>query len=429
MSMIKTLKTTDARSVFFTAFWLVVGSASVAQGSDRPPLGLVGDYFKRVSASDPLFRRMIDPVAFEVRASDQIAIPGSDETFTVTTPDATVATADAVVPSGINAFEEPFTPSDASVWRSGKACAPLCCVRPWWAHRSGIFADFLLLRPGSTDFIYAVEQTDPDPSVASPTGPVGIVAIPEQGGFRTGLTLASSDCSSLLLAYARWDGAAMSSIDANFPNVLDSHVVHPSVATSGAASLSASSYQQISFQTVDIAYRHLWRASNTTALNWLAGVRYGNIEERSSTDQTVQVATGLTNVATDIDFDGFGITGGLDFERYHCRSGMSLYGRSMLSLLAGEWAADYEQTNQLGGGVIANSIEDFRVTPVGEAELGLRYTCLGGCLRLHGGLLVMGWFDAMTTRSYIAGVRSGQIQDISETMTFSGLTTGVSWMF
>jgi hypothetical protein len=101
----------------------------------------------------------------------------------------------------------------------------------------------------------------------------------------------------------------------------------------------------------------------------------------------------------------------------------------MLSLLAGEWAADFSQTNQLGGGVIANSIEDFRITPVGEAELGLRYTCLNGCLRLHGGLLITGWYDAMTTRSYIAGVRSGQFQDISETMTFSGLTTGLGWYF
>jgi hypothetical protein len=328
-----------------------------------------------------------------------------------------------------NEYGDPFTPADPSILRPECLEQQVCCVRPWWAHRTGIFAEFLLLRPGSTDFIYAVEQTDPDPGVASPTGPVGIVAIPEQPGFRTGLTLASSDCSSLMLAYAHWEGDVLSSIDANFPNVLDSQVIHPSVATSGAASLSATSYQRISFQTADIAYRHLWRASNTTALHWLTGVRYGNIEERSSTDQTIQVATGLTNVSTDIDFDGFGITGGLDFQRYHCRSGFSVYGRSMLSLLAGEWAADFSQTDQLGGGVIANSIEDFRITPVGEAELGLRYTCLNGCLRLHGGLLITGWYDAMTTRSYIAGVRSGQFQDISETMTFSGLTTGLGWYF
>ncbi len=393
MTIKKVIRRTRGQSIFLIAWAMTFASLPAAHGDDGTQLTLVSDYFSQKAAEDPLVRNLIEPIAFEFHASDQ---------------------------GGLS--------SDCDAQAAGE-CLSDCCVRPWWAHRTGIFAEFLLLRPGSTDLIYAVEQTDPDADVASPTGPVGIVAIPEQGGFRTGFTLAASDCSSLLVSYARWDGSTASGIEANFPYVLDSQVVHPSVDTSGASSLAASSYQKISFQTVDLAYRHLWKASNTTALNWLTGLRYGNIEQRSSTDQTLQTATGLTNVATDIDFDGFGITGGLDFERYHCRTGLSLYGKSMLSLLAGEWTADYEQVNQFGGGVIANGIEDFRVTPVAEAELGLKWTCLEGRLSLHGGLLVSAWFDSMTTRSYIDGVRGGQIQDIDETMTFSGLTTGVALRF
>lgn len=393
MTIKKLLRRTRGQSIFLIAWALTLASLQTAQGDDGTPPMLVSNYFSQKAAEDPVMGKMIEPIAFEFHSSDQISI------------------------------------SSACDAQAAGDCFNDCRVRPWWAHRHGIFAEFLLLRPGSTDLIYAVEQTDPDADVASPTGPVGIVSIPEQGGFRTGFTLAASDCSSLLVSYARWDGSTASEIDANFPNVLDSQVVHPSVATSGASSLAASSYQKMSFQTVDLAYRHLWRASNTTALNWLTGIRYGNIEQRSSTDQTLQTATGLTNVATDIDFDGFGITGGLDFERYHCRTGLSLYGKSMLSLLAGEWTADYAQVNQFGGGVIANGIEDFRVTPVAEAELGLKWTCLEGRLSLHGGLLVSAWFDSMTTRSYIEGVRSGQIQDINETITFSGLTTGVALRF
>lgn len=393
MTIKKLVRRTRSQSIFLIAWALTLASLPAAQGDEGAPTMLVSDYFSQKVAEDPVVGKMIEPIAFEFHTSDQVNVSSE---------------------------------CDA---QAGGDCFNDCCVSPWWAHRTGIFAEFLLLRPGSTDLIYAVEQTDPDADIASPTGPVGIVAIPEQGGFRTGFTLAASDCSSYLVSYARWDGSTTSEIEANFPFVLDSQVVHPSVDTSGAASLAASSYQKISFQTVDLAYRHLWKASNTTALNWLTGLRYGNIEQRSSTDQIVQTATGLTNVATDIDFDGFGITGGLDFERYHCRTGLSLYGKSMLSLLAGEWTADYEQVNQFGGGVIANGIEDFRIIPVAEAELGLKWSCLENRLSVHGGLLVSAWFDSMTTRSYIGGVRSGQIQDIDETMTFSGLTTGVAWRF
>lgn len=309
-------------------------------------------------------------------------------------------------------------------------CRPAVkCATPWWAHRSGAFGEFLFLRPGSTDLIYAVEQTDPNPANASPTGPVGIANIDGEAGFRTGFALAASECSSLLVTFAWWDGETTSNITANAPNVLDSRIIHPSVATSGAASLAARSTQGINFQTMDLAYRHLWKATDTMALNWSTGLRYGNLEQTSSSDQTVQVVTGLTNVRTDIDFDGFGITGGLDFERYSCASGLSVYGKSMLSLLAGDWEANYRQTNQFGGGVIANSIEDFRITPVVDAELGLRWTGLDGHVRVHTGLMASAWYDAMTTRSYVSGVRTGQFQEIEETLTFMGLTSGLELRF
>jgi len=344
-------------------------------------------------------------------------------------------------PENLAADEAPSTPVLASCeetihgasacGNSIECCPPtLVCPTPWWGHRTGAFADILLLRPGSTDLIYAVEQTDPiGLAAASPTGPVGIANIDEEAGFRTGFALAASNCSSLVVSYAWWDGETLSTLTANAPNVLNSQVIHPSVDTTGAASLAASSMQGISFQTVDTTYRHLWKATEKTAINWLAGLRYGNLEQTSSTNQTVQVATGLTNVRTDIGFDGFGITGGADFERYSCQSGLSIYGRSMLSLLAGDWQADYVQTNQFGGGVIANQISDYRVTPIIDTELGLGWTCMDGRLRVRGGFLLSAWLDAMTTRSYIDGVRTGQIQEIEEVLTFSGLTSGLEFRF
>jgi hypothetical protein len=308
-------------------------------------------------------------------------------------------------------------------------CGPeYCCPTPWWAHRNGAFGEFLLLRPGSSDLIYAVEQVGPAPG-DTPTGPVGIANIDGSAGFRTGFTLAASQCSSLVVGYRWWEGETLSGITATGANVLDSQVMHPSLGTSGAASLSAAANQGISFQNIDLLYRHLWKASNTVALNWKTGLRYGNLEQTSLTQQTVQVGTGLSTVSTDIDFDGFGIAGGLDFERYSHASGLSIYGDSMLSLLAGDWNATYRHSNQLGGGVAANRIEDFRITPVLDAELGLAWTGWDGCVRVHGGLLVSAWYEAMVTRDYIDGVRRGSINDIGDTLTFTGLTTGLEIRF
>lgn len=303
-----------------------------------------------------------------------------------------------------------------------------CCCTPWWAHRTGIWGEFLLLRPGSSDLTYAVEQDD---VVADsfPTGPVAIAGIDEEAGFRVGFSVAHSDCTSLVASYTRWDGDTESSLLANPGNVLNSTIIHPSTATTGATALSAASSQEMSFQLADIGYRHLIRATDATALNWTAGLRYGNLEQQMRAEQTNSVATGLTTVDTDIDFDGFGLMLGLDGERRSHRSGLLCYGRGLASFLAGEWDANYTQVNQFGGGVVANQIEDFRVTPVLEVEIGLGWQSRCGRLRATTGWMTSAWYDSLSTRSYVDAVRSGATGDIGETITFTGLTSRVELRF
>ncbi|MFG0260977.1 MAG: Lpg1974 family pore-forming outer membrane protein [Novipirellula sp. JB048] len=302
-------------------------------------------------------------------------------------------------------------------------------LAPWWAHRTTVFGEFLWLRPGSTDVIYATEQTDPDPLVASPTGPLGIVGLDGEPGYRVGGSVGLSLGSSLNLAYARWDGSSRSAIGASGGNVLSSNVIHPSTLTSGAASLEATALHDMNFQTLDLNYRHLWKKTDVIAVNWLAGVRYGNIEQQFQADQTVAVASGLTHVTTDIDFEGFGISGGLDFETYSCTTGLMLYGKTMASLMAGEWKASYDQRNQFGGGVISNRYEDFHATPTLDAELGVRWMGPQRHLVLSSGFLMSAWYESLTTRSYIDSVRDGRLTDAGETMTFSGLTARAEWRF
>ena len=299
------------------------------------------------------------------------------------------------------------------------ACVTECCL-PKWAHRTGGFGELLYLSPGNSDLIYANEQTGPIAS-ASPTGPLGISNIDESMGFRVGFAIAKSNCSSFIGSYTRWDGSTTSTLDATGNNVINSRVGHPSVDTTGAASLSATANQSSSFQFADALLRRVYRSNDCGAINWNAGLRYGNLEQGLSVDQTISVATGLTNVATDIDFNGFGILGGLDGERHSSTSGLLIYGRAIGSLLAGNWQADYRQTNQFGGGVIATHYEDFRVTPVLDTELGFGWQSCGGRVRITTGYLFSTWFNAVTTRDYIQSVRTAEMLNIDDNLTFSGL--------
>lgn len=310
----------------------------------------------------------------------------------------------------------------------GGLCGGDGCPDPWWAHRNAAYGEFLYLNAGSSDLVHAIEFTGPTAN-DSPTGPVGIINNDPEAGFRVGAALAASDCSSLNLGYTYWSGSEANTINARGGNVLHSQVLHPSLFTTGAGSQQATAVHDIDFQLVDLNYRHLWKRTQNSVINWTAGVRYGNMEQNLIARQTFQVPTGLTTVATDIDFDGFGIHGGLDMERYSCETGLFIYGKGMASLMAGQWNGSYRETNQIGQELVANDFEDFHATPILEGELGLGWMNNGGHIRLQMGYMMSGWYEAVSTRGYVDSVRANDLLDIGETLTFSGLTTRLTVMF
>ncbi|MDE0863361.1 MAG: Lpg1974 family pore-forming outer membrane protein [Rubripirellula sp.] len=303
-----------------------------------------------------------------------------------------------------------------------------CCCKPWWSHRCGVFAEFLLLRPGSADFIYAVEQNDTTPA-AFPTGPVGRVNIDSSAGGRFGFSISASQCSSLEVIYTGWQGDTSDSITANGTNVLNSQVIQPSSLTTGAASSVSSADFDMDFQTVDLAYRRIWRANDNYAINWSGGFRYGNMSQDLTARQNISVASGLVTVDTDVDFEGFGLALGLDAERRSCRTGMMCYSKALSSFLAGDWKGRYRQTEQFSSGVIANDYEDYRVTPVMELELGIGWRSSCGRCRASIGYITTAWYNAVSTREYIDAVRSSHYVNVDETITFSGLTAGLEANF
>ena len=261
---------------------------------------------KSISAtSNQLWRSALLPLGFclvlihTVHAEDLVAV-GQLEAVDVaaaaavsnTSPTNLLTSDDSIEQAGfIGLFADKDKSCDFACDGCGNASAR-CCCKPWWAHRCGVFAEFLLLRPGSTDFIYAVEQNDTTPT-AFPTGPIGLVNIESSAGGRFGFSVCASQCSSLEVIYTGWQGDTSNSITANGSNVLNSTVIHPSSATTGNASLVSSADYEMDFQTLDLSYRRIWRANDCYAINWSGGFRYGNMTQDLIARQDISVATGL----------------------------------------------------------------------------------------------------------------------------------------
>ncbi len=309
-----------------------------------------------------------------------------------------------------------------------------CVVRqsraPVWQHRSGVFAEFLYLRPGNVDVVYAREQTSFDPALASPTGPVGRANISSGTGFRIGANWALDNCASLVATYTWFESGTDNDITATPGNVLDLVVGHPSLATSGASSRAASASYDLDFQLLDVDYRSLLWGSCDAGIDYTVGLRYAHLSQDFVASQDIFSAAGLTSVGTQIGFDGFGLHFGLDGIKRRAGSGLLLYSKGDVSFVGGEFKANYVQANQFGGAaVVRNELADYRVVTILEAELGIGWESAGGRVRVTGGYAVSGWLDTLTTGSYIDGVRAGSYTNLGETLTFDGLVTRAELRF
>lgn len=301
---------------------------------------------------------------------------------------------------------------------------------PYHAHRCEAFGGFLFLRPGNAGVLYSVEQNGTDPLTASPTGPVGIVDPDTDTGFFAGFAWALSPVSSVVARYTWFDANDSNSLRASAGRVLAAQVTHPSVANCGDTSVASNADMSIEFQLVDVDYRRLLHCGDVQTLNWLAGVRYGHLEQDFASRQTIGVATGVTNVTTNIDMDGFGLTLGLDGQAVHHWSGLSLYGRGLASFVSGEFKASFLQVNQFGGtAAIRNRYEDFRIVPMLETEIGLGWMSPSTRLRVSGGYQVAAWFNTINTAGYIQGFKFARLDDVSDTLTFNGWTLKFEWLW
>ena len=315
-----------------------------------------------------------------------------------------------------------------------KKCETDDCCPPFWAHRTGAFGEYLLLRPRDAEIAVAVPFDGPITQTRNDivqVGPVMLVDPDYSSGFRAGVSWAWDDCTSLVATYSFFESQTGNAVEVDAPLVLRSLVAHPGTDVppnylAGAAGL------EIDFRIVDLDYRSIWWASDRGVVNWSIGGRYVNLTQ----DFAAQFGgTGtLDDVVTAVNFDGGGLRFGLDGERHHRSHGFLLYGKSAMSLVAGEFRSSFFQGSDVDPVIVDTAWKAGRVVPIFDVELGAGWQSSCGHFRLTAGYMFSMWFNTLTTDSWIRSVHQnnfvGHADAISyDTLTFDGFTARAEYRF
>jgi hypothetical protein len=308
------------------------------------------------------------------------------------------------------------------------ACCSNCCCESPFCHRSGIFGEYLLLRPRDQEVAIAVPSQIPVVIGGLPhTLPQGqtVILDPDyQPGFRFGGAVALDCNTSVFAAYTNFESdssngrvATADELQANisiFPLLMHPFTLLPGNVTNVAVAGEMS----VDFEIIDAGARAMLFDSNNLAINAVGGVRWAHLEQDVA---ALYAINGGTLVLGNAEYDGIGGLFGMDGEFRSC-SGFGAYGKTSLSLLYGAGRGAYNQTSVIAGPQVFTDGKFDRLAPIWDMEFGVQWLSPQQYLRLSMGYLTQVWFNQVTVRDYMNGVTHDQFDDFSDTITFDGLT-------
>lgn len=204
------------------------------------------------------------------------------------------------------------------------------------------------------------------------------------------------------------------------PDVIRSMVSHPSSQSAATDFLRGAANSGIDFDLIDIDFHKVLMGGQQHAISYVLGARYAGLNQAFDAQF---VDNGTETVTTDIDFHGGGIRIGLEGEWYPCCDcGFVIYGRGMASFVGGRFNAHYNQSQTYDPLVVDTEWDAHRVVSILDLELGVGWTSHNGCLRLTAGYLFSGWHDTVMVGDFIEAVQANAFRDLSNTLTFDGLT-------
>jgi hypothetical protein len=302
-------------------------------------------------------------------------------------------------------------------------CSRGCCV-----HRSGMFGEFLYWQATGADTSFAVPQDGIGAIGTVPLGDVGLLDYDHDSAFRTGFQLALNCNSSIGASFTKFETTTNNTIDAAAPQVIQPLVMFPGTFNAGFTAQQAHADSSLELDVIDLEYRAVLISGPRHYLNFMTGARYASLDQSFSALFPFAPPDGTTLVVSDLDFEGVGLRIGLDGERFVWpHLGLSIYGKSTASLLAGEMSGIYGQVNQFNGIEAFETWEDDRLVPTVDLELGLQWANRSGRIRLSGGYYVGVWGNMVTTAEWINGAQALNFVDISrdsrDEICFDGLVT------
>ena len=292
------------------------------------------------------------------------------------------------------------------------------------------FVDGLYWNVHNSNVPFAQAFDGVDPFLSVPRGPVGVVSPDYRYGYRVGFGGAVSDHGWLVGTFTYFEDLADARIDAPQGDVLHSNLIFPNTINAAFTPLTATAEYNVRLLTGDLDYKHDICNTDCFHLNWLAGARYGRITQDLSAEY--QEVLGSETVRSRINFDGIGPRAGFEGE-YKVRGGLFGYGKGVLDLLAGRFGGSFVQRDVFGGLIAETEINEKRLVPVTEFELGAGWASPKGRIRVSGGYSVNAWFNTLTTPALIRGIQANDFttngNNFRDTMTFDGLVGRIEFRY
>ena len=259
-----------------------------------------------------------------------------------------------------------------------------------------------------------------------PQGPVGVADPKNQGGYRVGVGAYLNQCSAVQVGYTEYNANTNDSQTspggiAAAPG-LYSLVSHPTPFNAATLALDANANYQVGFKLIDADYRGLIAYCCDYQINYLVGVRYGQLTQRFNANYLGNANNNPESVSTSVNFYGAGFRTGLEGERYGANNNLFFYGKTFVSLLGGENKATYTEDNATSNTFIVNTKwKAGRVVTIYDLEMGGGWQNDCKNIRVSAGYLFSFWYNTVPTNEWIQAVQANNY--VNQSTNFHGITS------
>jgi hypothetical protein len=289
-----------------------------------------------------------------------------------------------------------------------------------------IFGGALYLRPRNAAVEYAVPINGPIVPGVTPLqmGPTAMVDPDYKVGFYVGAAKDLDECSGISVSYAYYANISVDSVTTTAPLVLQSMVMNPSSMDAANYWNSASARQFIGFQLVDADYRCQFYRDTCGSVDYLLGFRYAHLGQQFDSNYESNFSAAVSST---VNFDCVGLRAGVEGERHNC-NGLFVYGKTSVSVLAGDVQANYLQTSSTVSLPVATTTwNEGRCVPMLDGELGVGWERPGGHFRGSIGYMMTGWLNVIKPADFIASVQANSYHEANalgqSDMVFDGFVS------